>query len=151
MWRETEKGGERWISYRCGRKEALVSPEIYGLNDGVPFLCKECGKTPNPSVDSHCRRDVSNRHAAVCFRVMQCDFCVLLFLLRLPLHVADTLCHLTPAPPPQTKLYFYECLQYLLEAKKAQQSLESTYKQLDSVSLEEEEVKLMYSIQIWSQ
>lgn len=61
--------------------------------------------------------------------------CLSLFLLP------PTLCHLTPPPPPprsQLKLYFHECLQYLLEAKKAQQSLESTYKQLDSVSLEDD-------------
>lgn len=39
-------------------------------------------------------------------------------------------------------VYFYECLQYLMEAKKAQQSLESTYKQLDSVSLKEASIIL---------
>lgn len=142
LWQEGSLGVSRdlWSERRC-------SISLRGMRRRPPPL----RKTPNPSADSHCRRDVSNRHAAVCFRVMPCDFCMLLFLLRLPLHVADTLCHLTPAPR-QTKLYFfYECLQYLLEAKKAQQSLESTYKQLDSVSLEEEEVKLMYSIHIWSQ
>lgn len=34
--------------------------------------------------------------------------------------------------PPLTSVL--QCPQYLMEAKKAQQSLESTYKQLDSVS-----------------
>lgn len=42
---------------------------------------------------------------------------------------------MTRLPSPHS-VYFYECLQYLLDAKKAQQNLESTYKQLDSVSLE---------------
>lgn len=48
-----------------------------------------------------------------------------------PTHGCLTLCHLTHL----LTVYFYECLQYLMEAKKAQQCLESTYKQLDSVSL----------------
>lgn len=56
-----------------------------------------------------------------------------LFILCLPPHLAVSLCHLT-TPTPYS-VYFYECLQYLMEAKKAQQSLESTYKQLDIVSL----------------
>lgn len=63
--------------------------------------------------------------------VVLCGFKHSLFILSAPAHGCLSLspCHLT-----LLSLYSYECLQYLMEAKKAQQSLESTYKQLDSVS-----------------
>lgn len=66
--------------------------------------------------------------------VMLCGFRRLLFSLdymSAPTHCCLFHCHLTHL----FSVYFYECLQYLMEAKKAQQCLESTYKQLDSVSL----------------
>lgn len=97
---------------------------------------------PNPKADSGRRRDVSDRLAAVCFLVTR--------LFVIVSSAPDSLSSDTHPTPPHThhhhprsqlQLYFPECLQYLLEAKKAQQSLESTYKQLDSVSLEDD-VKL---------
>lgn len=80
--------------------------------------------------------------------LLLCMFCGFFFfffrllcILHLPLHMAVSLslCHLTLL---LLLVYFYECLQYLMEAKKAQQSLESTYKQLDSVSLKEASIIL---------
>lgn len=62
--------------------------------------------------------------------VVLCGFRQSLFILSAPAHGCLSFCHLT-----LLSLYFYGCLQYLMDAKKAQQSLESTYKQLDSVSL----------------
>uniref|UniRef100_A0A671X1P0 Thyroid hormone receptor interactor 10a n=1 Tax=Sparus aurata TaxID=8175 RepID=A0A671X1P0_SPAAU len=73
------------------------------------------------------------RHTGICFLV-----CYVLWLLEVivysvsaPAHGCLSVCHLTRLPSSHS-VYFYECLQYLMEAKKAQQSLESTYKQLDS-------------------
>lgn len=58
---------------------------------------------------------------------LQCGFSRSSFILSSPTHVS--LCHKT-----RLSFCFYTCLQYLMEVKKAQQSLESTYKQLDYVS-----------------
>lgn len=114
----------------------------------MQWLCPlEC-RTMKPSADSDCRHDVSNRHTGICFLVC-CPVCfvtVCRLLWILPLHMALSLslflclpfCHLIPS----YSVYFYECLQYLMEAKKAQQSLESTYKQLDSVSLKKASIIL---------
>lgn len=59
---------------------------------------------------------------------LQCGFSRSSFILSSPTHVS--LCHKTSL----SFLFLYKCLQYLMEVKKAQQSLESTYKQLDYVS-----------------
>lgn len=139
-------GVEMWRPHCCGRKEALliVSRGKHSLKCAVPFLYEECigcvpfdCRTLQPCTGPCCRRDVSNRHTGICFLV-----CYVVWLLEVIVYSVSTPytlsrclspCHLTRLPSSHS-VYFYECLQYLMEAKKAQQSLESTYKQLDSVS-----------------
>lgn len=128
----------------AGRKPYLVSPGgRHGLRSGVPFLREECivpldCRRLHPCTGSHCRRDVSNRHTGICFLVCYVVWLleVIVYSVSAPTHVCLSLCHLIRLPSSHL-VYFYECLQYLMEAKKAQQSLESTYKQLDTVSLKE--------------
>lgn len=136
------------LLWQEGSLTCSVSRGRFGLNGSGPFLYEECiGPVPpdcttlQPCTDSHCRRDVSVRHTAICFPV-----CYVTWLFEVIVYSVSepTYCCLSPSlssdPPPLPSShsgYFYECLQYLMEAKRAQQSLESTYKQLDSVSVKQ--------------
>ena len=97
------------------------------------WMAQHCNRVQTLAADVMSQTDTL---VFVFLSVMSCGFRRSLFILCLPLHMAVSPCHLTRLPSSHS-VYFYECLQYLMEAKKAQQSLESTYKQLDSVSLKE--------------
>lgn len=91
--------------------------------------CNIHGKTPVEDVMSQ-----TDTLVFVFLSVRLCDFKRSLFILCLSLHMI-VLSRCLSSDPFSHPVYFYECLQYLMEAKKAQQSLESTFKQLDNVSL----------------
>lgn len=125
-----------------------VSRGRFGLSTGVPFLCEECSGSAHywiPECWAPAKplaADVMSQTDTLVFvslPVMLCGFWRSLFILASAsahgrLFLSLSLCVSWPTFPPLNWLCFYECVQYLMEAKKAQQSLESTYKQLDSVS-----------------
>ena len=134
-----------------GRKPYLVSPGGGTVWAVVCYFSMRNALAESHWIAEHCSRvqaltaDVMShtRHTGICFLVCYVLWLseVIVYSASAPAHGCLSVCHLTRLPSSHS-VYFYECLQYLMEAKKAQQSLESTYKQLDSVSLKDESVNL---------
>lgn len=136
------------ISLLSQKGSLSVSRGRFGLSAGVPFLCEECSGSAHYWIPERwapakpLAADVMSQTDTLVFvslPVMLCGFWRPLFILASAsthgrLFLSLCVCVSRPTSPPLNWLRFYECPQYLMEAKKAQQSLESTYKQLDSVS-----------------
>lgn len=160
LLRRSVQGGRRiegdLKEWRCGdltvvagRKPYLMSPGGGRIRAVVCHFSMRNALALSHWIAEHCSRgqappaEVSRKDTLVFFlSVMLCCFLeVIVYSVSAAAHGCLSFCYLTCLPSSHT-VYFYECLQYLMEAKKAQQSLESTYKQLDSVSPDTEFKKI---------
>lgn len=124
-----------WRHHCCSRKEVLSVS--WGRTGCAVVFCFSMRTTPSLLcwAAGHCsyvqpkmlRLKLTHCYLFSCLNLL-CDFSRSSFILSSPTHVS--LCHKTSL----SFLFLYKCLQYLMEVKKAQSSLESTYKQLDYVS-----------------
>lgn len=106
-----EGGGERWMSCCCSRKEALVSPER-GTAWAALFHFSGRNAAALPAAPPNTESKHRSSRQTWCLTQTRCcllswllgcaDFCISLFVLPLPLHMADSLSVIWHPPLPSS-------------------------------------------------